>query len=39
MIFVGENLEAKIAQKSFGKVWGNPGKILGTPKICLLLHL
>jgi len=39
MIFVGENLETKVAQKLFGQVWGNPGKILRTPKICLLLHL
>ena len=28
MIFVGENLQAKVAQKLFGQVWGNSGKIL-----------
>ena len=26
MIFVGENLYAKIAQRLFGQVWGNSGK-------------
>jgi len=38
MIFVGENLETKVAQKTFRASLGNPGKILRTPKICLLLH-
>jgi len=28
MIFVGENLQAKVAQKLFGQVWGNSRKIL-----------
>jgi len=32
MIFVGENLWAKIAQKLFGRVWGYLRKILRTPK-------
>jgi len=26
-------------EKLIGEVWGNPGKILRTPNICLLLHL
>jgi len=38
MIFMGENLQAKVSQKLYGQVWGNSGKILRTPKICLLLH-
>ena len=29
----------KLLKKLFEKVWENPGKILRTPKICLLLHL
>jgi len=29
----------KLHKKLFGQVWGNSGKILCTPKICLLLHL
>jgi len=28
MIFVGENVKAKVAQKLFGQVWGNSCKIL-----------
>jgi len=32
MIFVGENLQAKVAQNYIGKVWRNSGKILRTPK-------
>jgi len=39
MIFVGENLEAKVAQRTFRQVWGSPSNILRTPNICLLLHL
>jgi len=38
MIFVGETLQAKVAQKLYGHVWGNSGKILRIPRICLLLH-
>jgi len=34
-----DNWKAKVAQKLFGQVWGISGKILRTPKICLLLHL
>ena len=29
----------KLHKKLFGQVWGNSGKILCTPKICLLLYL
>ena len=29
----------KLRKKLFGQVWRNSGKILRTPKICLLLHL
>jgi len=32
IFFVGENLWATGAQKLFGQVWGNSGKILRTPK-------
>ena len=32
MIFVGENLQANVAQKLFYPVWGIRGKILHTPK-------
>jgi len=32
MFIVGEHLWAKGAQKLFGNVWGNSGKILRTPK-------
>jgi len=39
MIFVRENVLAKVAQTPFGQVWGDSSKILLTPKLCLLLHL
>jgi len=42
MIFVGENLQANVAQQLFGQVWGKSGKDhlqFAPPKICLLLHV
>jgi len=40
VISVGENLQAKVAQKKvFGQVWGNSGKYTSHPKnIFLLLY-
>jgi len=32
MIFVGENLSAKLAQTLFGQVWGNSGKNTSHPQ-------
>jgi len=40
MIFVGENLHAKVAQKTFaGSLEKFGQKSFATPKICLLLNL
>jgi len=34
MIFVGENLYAKVAEQLFGQVWGYSGKNLSHPQKC-----
>jgi len=38
-VLYGRKFVGKSHTKHFGQVWGLRGKILHTPKICLLLHL